>query len=802
MSRWLRHRQSRAHGFCKSHPFSTLGFDDEEDGTSTEGDDEEGDEGVLEADESAFYDQSSSVMSREKSVEDQYSRKTPLEHVLLRPGMYIGPTERLPPSPVWVLEGNDPGSELRMVRRDFGLVPALIKVFDEILVNASDNRLRNPKTCTQIDVTIHRGSKKEGDGARIRIWNNGKGIPVHMHNTEKLYVPELLFGHLLTGSNFDDNEKRLTGGRHGYGAKLANIFSKRFTVETLDSKRRLHYAQTWTNNMHDVQAAIVTPTDEVADYTCIEFEPDLQRLGCKSNQLPDEEYAVMRRRVIDLAGCFPTLKVTLDGRDVSMNSFADYCQLYRTSETKLFFKNVNSRWTVGVGLSEAGSFETVSFVNGMATSRGGTHINMLLGQIMKVIQTKVEKADKELGQLIGPALIRRHLFLACNAQIENPTFDSQMKENLTSSPSTFGSVCKLSSAFLKSLTVPIEEGGPGIVEELVLAAKGRKQASLFKEVGGKKTKRQLMSIPKLEDAHLAGTDSSLDCTLILTEGDSAKALAVAGLEVVGRNRFGVFPLRGKFLNVRDATTAQLTNNEEVKALTAILGLNFKTKYDCDEQRRQLRYGRILLMTDQDNDGSHIKGLIMNFFRHFWPSILKPTEDSSAGLPFLACFVTPLLKATKKTSKGKVLAFYSAAEYKAWRDTLDEAELRRWSVKFYKGLGTSTPAEAKEYFSAFDKNLVPYRWKSDHDGELLDMVFDKSRAADRRDWITNEYDENASLELDPNGGNEASYEDFVNKEMIHFSNADNIRRFEASGCTLSFPISHMSLVPSAITASRP
>jgi DNA topoisomerase II len=764
----------RVRDFNKIQPFSTFRLDEAEDGSSEEEENADEDEEAIEADEKKVASQSTSAPSAEKSVEDQYSRKTPLEHVLLRPGMYIGPTERLPPSPVWVLENEDPKSELRMVRRDYGLVPALIKIFDEILVNASDNRLRNPKTCTQIDVTIHRGSKKEGDAAKIRIRNNGKGIPVHMHKTEKLYVPELLFGHLLTGSNFDDNEKRLTGGRHGYGAKLANIFSKRFTVETLDSKRRLHYSQTWTNNMLDVQDAIISKTDEKDDYTCIEFEPDLKRLGCKSKVLPSEEYAVMRRRVVDVAGCSPTLKVTLNGRDVSMKSFADYCQLYRTSETKLLFKNVNSRWTVGVGLAEAGSFETVSFVNGMATPRGGTHINMLLSQITKAIQAKVEKADKELGQLISPALIRRHLFLACNSQIENPTFDSQMKENLTSSPSTFGSVCKLTNVFLKSLTTSIEDGGPGIVEELLLAAKGRKQASLLKEIGGKKTKRQLLNIPKLEDAHLAGTDSSLDCTLILTEGDSAKALAVAGLEVVGRDRFGVFPLRGKFLNVRDVTTTQLTGNEEVKALTAIIGLDFSMTYDCDEERRELRYGRILLMTDQDNDGSHIKGLIMNFFRHFWPSILKPPQDSTGERPFLACFGTPLLKATKKTSKGNTLAFYSSAEYKAWRDSLDEADLKKWSIKYYKGLGTSTPAEAKEYFSAFDKNLVPYRWKSDNDGALLDMVFDKSRASDRRDWITNEYDESASLELDPNGGNEASYEDFVNKEMIHFSNADNVR----------------------------
>jgi DNA topoisomerase-2 len=175
-----------------------------------------------------------------------------------------------------------------------------------------------------------------------------------------------------------------------------------------------------------------------------------------------------------------------------------------------------------------------------------------------------------------------------------------MKEYLTSSPANFGSSYTLSEKFLTSLLKSEEEGGPGIIEEVLRVARGRQQASLFKGVGGKKTRRQLLSIPKLEDAHEAGSDSGWGCTLILTEGDSAKALAVAGLEKIGRERFGVFPLRGKFLNVREATVSQLTKNAEVKALTAIMGLDFDKEYDTVSERRELRYGRVMLMTDQDN----------------------------------------------------------------------------------------------------------------------------------------------------------------------------------------------------------
>jgi DNA topoisomerase-2 len=490
-----------------------------------------------------------------------------------------------------------------------------------------------------------------------------------------------------------------------------------------------------------------------------------------------QDYALMCRRVIDAAGCAAgKLQVLLNGQDVSMKSFAHYSDMYRKENSpKLCYSNINSRWTVGVGLSDShSSFESVSFVNGMATPRGGSHVNAVVNQVTKRIQEKVSKSDPDLSNILTPGLIRRNLFVSCHALIENPTFDSQMKEFLTSNPNSFGSSYNLSERFLNELLKSEEDGGPGIIEEVIRVAKGRQQANLFKQVGGKKTKRQLLSIPKLEDAHKAGSQTSTDCSLILTEGDSAKALAVAGFEVIGRDNFGVFPLRGKLLNVRHASVDQLAKNEEIKAMISILGLDFDKEYDTLEERSELRYGHVMLMTDQDNDGSHIKGLVINFFRHFWPKLLKPALDQPLGQPFLSSFVTPLLKATRKTKK-ETHSFYSMAEYNAWRDSLSSPEeIKQWKIKYYKGLGTSTPAEAKEYFLEFAKHHRPFLWNSEQDGELLDKVFDKTRAADRRDWISNVYDPEATVYVDQDQNNSVTYEDFVNKEMIHFSNADNVR----------------------------
>jgi DNA topoisomerase II len=375
----------------------------------------------------------------------------------------------------------------------------------------------------------------------------------------------------------------------------------------------------------------ISPSNALADYTCVSFVPDIARLTGDANAktIPEEDYALMCRRVVDVAGCAAgKLQVTLNGINVSFSSFADYTSLYREAQANpIVFEAINPRWTVGVCLSETGSFESVSFVNGMATSRGGTHVNVVVQQLTKRIQEVVEKLEPELGKFVSQALIRRHLFVACDTLIENPTFDSQMKEYLSSSPTTFGSSYTLSPTFLKKVVAPEAEGGPGIVEDILRVAHGRQQAHLMKAVGGKKANNRFVGHPKLDDAHQAGSESGWDCTLILTEGDSAKALAIAGLEVIGRQRFGVFPLRGKFLNVRDAPIEKLTKNAEVKALRSILALDFEKKYETIAERRELRYGRVMLMTDQDQgmlmfalpifvfcivnlifaiDGSHIK----------------------------------------------------------------------------------------------------------------------------------------------------------------------------------------------------
>ena len=256
-----------------------------------------------------------------------------------------------------------------------------------------------------------------------------------------------------------------------------------------------------------------------------------------------------------------------------------------------------------------------------------------------------------------------------------------------------------------------------MVDRILQFAKYKQNAQL-KRTGGSK-QRKLTGIPKLDDANMAGTAKGKDCTIILTEGDSAKALAMSGLGVVGRDYYGVFPLKGKLLNVREAPNAQIMKNEEVCNIVKILGLKYGTVYDSVQP---LRYGHLMIMADQDHDGSHIKGLVINFIHHFWPSLLK--------IPgFMQEFITPIVKATKGV---KSETFYTIPEYDLWRGGLLSS--KGWAVKYYKGLGTSTAKEAKEYFSDLNTHQIVFEYTNDDDGDCIELAFAKKRVGDRKTWL--------------------------------------------------------------------
>ncbi|CDK25475.1 unnamed protein product [Kuraishia capsulata CBS 1993] len=692
----------------------------------------------------------------------KYQKLSQLDHVLLRPDTYVGSVESFQ-SEQWVISDEEPVS---MERKVVSVVPGLFKIFDEILVNAADNKIRDP-TMTRIDVVI------DAENNLIEVKNDGKGIPVEIHEEEKIYIPELIFGHLLTSSNYDDDEKKVTGGRNGYGAKLCNIFSTSFTIETADKQSGKVYKQTWSNNMSSHTKPKITAMKTAKEYTKISFNPDLSKFGME--RLDADILGVLRRRVYDICGSVRGIKVYLDGKLIKISNFSKYVEMYvksleatkvqftevkeegaltppPSSSPTIVYQVINDRWEIAFSLSD-GTFNQVSFVNSIATTAGGTHVNLIADMLVDKIIEQTKKKNKRA--MIKPFQVRNNMFLFINCLIENPAFTSQTKEQLTTRPSQFGGKkMELPDEFVKKVLKS------GIVDSVLDIAAANADKALKKGDGSRKSR--VTGYPKLEDANKAGTKDGHKCTLILTEGDSAHALAVAGLAVVGRDFYGCYPLRGKMLNVREATVDQIMKNAEISAIKQIMGLQHKKKYDTSNINT-LRYGRIMIMTDQDHDGSHIKGLIINFLESSFPGLL-----SVPG--FLIEFITPIVKITMLTGpeKGKVIPFYNMPEYEEWRDNIGNTY--SYKQKYYKGLGTSSPAEMREYFGMLDKHLKHFHELQPPDVGLIELAFSKKKADDRKEWLRG-FQPGTFLDPDLQV---IPISEFINKELILFSMADNIR----------------------------
>ncbi|RMZ90974.1 hypothetical protein DV736_g1814, partial [Chaetothyriales sp. CBS 134916] len=662
--------------------------------------------------------------AKNNNASEQYQRLTQLEHIIRRPDTYIGSVEYTQER-MWVYNTANDAMEFR----EISFVPGMFKIFDEILVNAADNK-QNDKNQDQIKVVIDRAN------GRISVWNNGRGIPVEMHSKEKMYIPEMIFGHLLTGSNYNDDEKKVTGGRNGYGAKLANIFSTKFTVETASKHNKKKYRQTWTKNM-SVMGPPHIEDQKNDDWTKVTFEPDFAKFGMTG--IDDDLEALFKRRVYDLAGTLRDCTVYLNGSRLPAQNFKKYIELYtkgiknergeeaQNDHSDILVDRPDPRWEIGFAVSD-GSFQQVSFVNSVATTSGGTHVNYLADQIVNKLLEVVKKRNKGGAQL-KPHQIRNHIFIFVNALIVNPAFTSQTKEQLTTKASQFGSKCIISDGFMKKIAAT------EVVTNILSFAQQKADQILKKSDG---TKRSRMHNPKLVDANNAGTKNGHLCTLILTEGDSAKGLAMAGRSVVGPDLFGVFPLRGKLLNVRDASIDQISKNVEIQNIKTFLGLQHKKVY--------------------------ADGLLINFLQVQFPSLLKIPE-------FLVEFITPIVKTWKGDPKNPTQSrtFFTLPEYEVWKEA-HKHELKSWEHKYYKGLGTSTAEDAQVYFNDLDRHHKEFATMKDEEAQLIELAFSKKKADERKEWLR-QFKPGTYLD---HTAKKISYTDFINKELILFSMADNIR----------------------------
>ena len=690
-------------------------------------------------------------MKKDKEIAEKYRKFDNIEHILKKPGMYVGSVENTE-NINWVLEDNG-----TIIRNTTIYPPALYKIFDEIIVNAYDQTIRD-QTVTEIKVDI------DVQNNQVTVYNDGIGIDVVIHPEHKIYIPELIFGELLTSTNFDESEKRTTGGTFGLGAKLTAIFSKKFIVEVGDPVNKKRFRQVYENNLSVRSKPEIKDYNKKDGYVKISYIPDLKYFKIDRPDLGF--YRLLRRRVYDISMLTrKNVRVYLDDNKIPIKAFNDYVSLFKYDDNSIINKdNIlqekcakdsikydEHRWQIIVVPSD-GKFNQVSFVNGIYTSNGGKHVDYISDKIIKIVKGKLSSKFKDAK--IKESFIKDQMWLYISCVIENPVFSSQTKEEMITSPSNFGSSCEFNNNIADK-----------IIDLLDLTEKIQNQVreTETKELAGTKTrnKNEIKGIKKLHDANYAGTKKSKDCTLILTEGDSAKTMAVTGISAIkeynANDYFGIFPLKGKLLNVRDATNKQITNNEEFMNLKRIIGLEIGKEYD-ENNRNELRYGKIMLMMDADVDGSHIKGLFVNMIDYFWPSLIQLND-------FVRVFITPMIKVS---NNNDVVNFYTFSDFDKWKNSTKNYD--KWKIKYYKGLGTSTPQEAKNYFVNLNKNMLTFKWTGDKDFESINLAFDKDMADYRKLWLK-KYDRDSILDYSKNM---FSYSDFINKELIHFSNYDNVR----------------------------
>jgi len=751
--------------------------------------------------ESESNKESSTKKTKSKSnnkltVEEIYKSKTLHEHIATMPDTYVG-SVRADMREIFVYSDDEDSKNAKLVKNTIEYIGAFYKIFDEIIVNARDHTVRD-STCTTIKVDIDKLS------GYISVWNDGNGIPIEYHKVSKKYVPEMIFGTLLTSENYDKTGK-ITGGKNGYGAKCTNIYSKVFIVDTVDFGTHKRYTQTFSNNMYIVGTPeIVDVSKKTKPYCCIKYLPDFDKFGMK--HITNDMYSLLVKRTYDLAVCTPeNVKVYFNEIEIKCRKLPDYIKLFYKKTPILVYKEFNSRWKVGVVYDKDCGFNQVSFVNGICTLKGGTHVSHIVDQIVKKITAFIKSQKKYEDLNVRRSAIVDNIAVYIDSVIEDPAFDSQTKETLNTKISDYGkhedSKCQIDDGFIKQLLAT------GLEKEVIAFCEYKAQSALS-TTDGKKTS-SVSHIEKLDDAHYAGKGpKAAKCKLFITEGDSAKSYATSGFSVIGKDYFGVMPVRGKFLNVKTSTTKQLISNQEFIDIKQAMGLRQGEIY---HDVSKLRYGGIIILTDQDVDGAHIKGLIMNMLESYWPELLKIKG-------FVQTVNTPIVKAWKGTERDRKeqIIFYTQSDYHKWADKhtkmTGKNNINKWNIKYYKGLGTSNDKEAKADFKDFSGRILSFvdvdqysnAGKPDSDdsdcsdsddhksaksnsGEShsndskfaltkdttshFDLAFNGKFANQRKIWLR-DYDKDCILE--PNETMTITYPDFVNKDLKHFSNYDNLR----------------------------
>jgi DNA gyrase/topoisomerase IV subunit B len=585
-----------------------------------------------------------------------------IEHILLRGARYIGST-KLTNQSMFIYD------DTKIIKKEVKYIPGLIKLVSEVIDNSVDEAIEtNYQFANKIDIIIDDFINE------ITVKDNGRGIPVEK-NADGVYDPELAWTSLRSGSNFDDSDDNKTIGQNGEGSSLVNIYSKSFIGETCDGKNR--FTVVCNDNLSSKDITVVKGR---VKGTKVSFIPDFDRF--EVDHIDQTHKNIIYTRLINLSISHPDITFTFNGKELKFRKFSDYIQLYGDKFEVLEFDNL----MIGLLPNVEDDFSFVHYINGINVYNGGSPLNWAVNSIINPVREKISKKYKT----IKPGDIKNKLmFIVFFKNMINPRFDDQIKSLCNNSYAEFsGSLGDIDiTKFITKVTKNSDLMDP-IIEIFKIKEEYKKKQEL------KELQKEIQTNDIDDPLYLSATKRKK--YLVLTEGDGAKGLIS---RVLGRDDFGYYPSKGKPLNAYDKPTIKILKNAFFANIMKILGLDIG-KYAIPT------YQNILIATDADADGMHIRGLLLAFFKKAFPKFLEDGRIKFLNTPAV------ILKQKKKIKE----IFFNLNDFREYESKHNISNLE---VKYYKGLGTWKDSDLNLLIDTY--GIETFIGDFDYDEEASDYI---------------------------------------------------------------------------------
>ncbi|MEM9672547.1 MAG: DNA topoisomerase (ATP-hydrolyzing) subunit B [Cyclobacteriaceae bacterium] len=554
----------------------------------------------------------------------------------------------------------------------------------EVVDNSIDEALAG--YCDKIDVIIHEDNS-------ITVTDNGRGIPTGIHAKENRSALEVVMTVLHAGGKFDKNTYKVSGGLHGVGVSCVNALSDELTA-TVYREGKIH-EQKYSRGVPLFDVRVIGETDHTG--TTVHFHPDDEIFN-----VHEYKYETIASRLRELAFLNAGIRITLtDLRDKDddgnpendefyyeggLLEFVDYLDNNREKliPEPVYIDNERNGVPVQVALTYNTSFaeNVVSYVNNINTIEGGTHVSGFRRALTRTLKSYADRSgllDKVKVDISGDDF-REGLTAVISVKVAEPQFEGQTKTKLGNSD-VMGAVESCVGDALATYLEEHPKESKTIINKVVLAAQARHAARKAREMVQRKNVLTGTGLPgKLADC---SDNDPGNCELYLVEGDSAGGSAKQGRE---RMYQAILPLRGKILNVEKAQEHKIYDNEEIKNIITALGVSFGTEEDDKAlNMEKLRYHKIIIMTDADVDGSHIRTLILTFFFRYMRALIE------SGYLYIAL---PPLYLVKKGKEERYIWTEEEREI-AVKELAGEGKIESVSVQRYKGLGEMNPEQLWE-----------------------------------------------------------------------------------------------------------